>query len=75
MRTATRLTLYSLATASKAVVHPWNRAGYAGASPYTAEGGNYSGPFTLLTDSFLNVVDLNDGFGPEDKLQSCLNQL
>lgn len=29
------------------------------------------GPFTQLTATFLNVVDLADQFGPEDKLQPC----
>lgn len=34
-----------------------------------------AGPFTQLTSSFLNVVDLDDGFGPEDKLVMCNGDL
>ena len=42
-------------------------------SPY--RDGVYVGPFTNLTDTFLNVVNLTDGYGPEDKLQACSGTL
>ena len=35
----------------------------------------YTGPFTQLTSSFLNVADPADGFGPEDKLCACQGDL
>ena len=35
----------------------------------------YTGPFTRLTASFLDVADPADGFGPEDKLNACNNDL
>ena len=59
------------AAAGSMLKHPWDiRHG-----PSPIQGGLYKGPFTLLTESYLDVVNITDGFGPEDKLQVCRSEL
>jgi hypothetical protein len=50
------------------VTHPWGKKSSL-SSPY--KDGVYNGPFTKLTDTFLDVADPANGFGPEDKLIAC----
>jgi hypothetical protein len=70
-----------LAASSSAAVergrarHPWGDDKSLPSAPYKGAGGAYTGPFTQLTDSFLDVADPNDGFGPEDKLVACNGDL
>lgn len=76
-----RLVAASVAAAARAepgrseprsvVRHPWETM--PAASPF--RNGAYEGPFTSLTTTYLDVVNLTDGYGPEDKLQACNGQL
>jgi hypothetical protein len=55
---------FSLTTATKVAVQPFNNLGA------------YTGPFTQLTKNFLDgIADPDDGFGMEDKMVTCNNDV